>query len=473
MTIGKKLTSSAILILAAIGFATVSFVSSLNRMRRELDDSTGPIATKLEMAGNLKAAANGMRTGQRGILMAALQHDVRGMEAVRKDYNARYQVMTGLLADVKPLIVLERGKIALGALESNARQHADSFANISRLCDSGKVKEAAAAYREHGVAAGAAMEKAAGELMAIQTDLMAQAAANGKRTSVQAFWISAIMSALALAGVAILFVIQRQIAASLRQVAMELGQGAQQVNDATQQLSSTSQALAQGSSEQAASLEETSAASEQINAITLMNIDKSCGAAEGMGKVGARVTEANCALDQMIASMQGITSSSDSIAKIIKVIDGIAFQTNILALNAAVEAARAGEAGMGFAVVADEVRNLAQRSSQAAKDTASLIEDTIVKSHDGGTKLARVAEIIRSITESAGAVKLLVDEVHAGSQEQGKGIDEITKALVRIEQVTQGSAAQAEETASASEEIASQAATVRSVVERLEIMVGR
>src|SRR5205085_5826691 len=114
-----------------------------------------------------------------------------------------------------------------------------------------------------------------------------------------------------------------------------------------------------------------------------------------------RIMEGNRTLEQMVASMSDITSSSGKISKIIKVIDEIAFQTNILALNAAVEAARAGEAGMGFAVVADEVRNLAQRSAQAAKDTACLIEDSIAKSNDGKTKVDQVAAAILEITGEA------------------------------------------------------------------------
>src|SRR5205814_5925044 len=118
-----------------------------------------------------------------------------------------------------------------------------------------------------------------------------------------------------------------------------------------------------------------------------------------------------------VDSMDGITASSDKIFKINRVIDEIAFQTNILALNAAVEAARAGEAGMGFAVVADEVRNLAQRSAQAAKDTAALIEESISKSHEGKNNLNQVATGVRSITESADKVKVLVEEVKLGSEQ--------------------------------------------------------
>src|SRR5207245_434495 len=182
--------------------------------------------------------------------------------------------------------------------------------------------------------------------------------------------------------------------------------------------------------------------------------------------------EANGHLEQMVVSMGEINASSDKISKIIKVIDEIAFQTNILALNAAVEAARAGEAGMGFAVVADEVRNLAQRCAQAAKDTSGLIEESISKSSDGKTKLELVATAVRSITDSAAKVKTLVDEVKLGSDEQARGIDQVSKAIVQMESVTQTTAASAEESASASEELSAQSDTLRSIAARLNGMVG-
>jgi methyl-accepting chemotaxis protein/methyl-accepting chemotaxis protein-1 (serine sensor receptor) len=169
--------------------------------------------------------------------------------------------------------------------------------------------------------------------------------------------------------------------------------------------------------------------------------------------------------------MREINTQSGKISKIIKVIDEIAFQTNILALNAAVEAARAGEAGMGFAVVAGEVRNLAERSAQAARDTAELIEESISKSIDGKVKMDQVAVAIQLIVEEFGKVKTLVDEVNQGSQEQTRGIEEVAKAVIQMQTVTQSTAAGAEESAAAAEDLNTQSEALKNVVRRLTAMV--
>jgi methyl-accepting chemotaxis protein len=170
--------------------------------------------------------------------------------------------------------------------------------------------------------------------------------------------------------------------------------------------------------------------------------------------------------------MKEIDGSSHKIARIIKVIDEIAFQTNILALNAAVEAARAGEAGLGFAVVADEVRNLAQRCAQAARDTAALIEESISTAGDGNAKLDQMAGAVRSMTQSANHVRSLVDEVNLGSQEQSRGMEQISRALLQMEQVTQRTAAGAEQSASAGAELDTHATRLRNLVHEMRELVG-
>ena len=253
----------------------------------------------------------------------------------------------------------------------------------------------------------------------------------------------------------------------------KLGAGMQEVTGAASSMSNASQTLSQGASEQAASLEETSASLEEMAAMTRQNADNSREAAERMTQTEQQVHRANDSLREMVKSMAEIKESSDKVAKIIKVIDQIAFQTNILALNAAVEAARAGEAGQGFAVVADEVRALAQRSAQAARDTAVLIEEAITKSSEGQQTVGKVAAAIESITSSTVSVKGLVDEVSTASRQQSQGIDQVSQAMAQMERVTQGTAATAEESAAASEELSAQAESATSVVARLAELVGQ
>ena len=266
-------------------------------------------------------------------------------------------------------------------------------------------------------------------------------------------------------------VVVRSVNGRLRQAIAELTSGAAQVAAAASQIASSSQTLAHGASEQAASLEETSASTQEINAMTRQNAEECQHAAELVGQSQVQFEHTNVALDAMVGAMNEITESSRKVSKIIKVIDEVAFQTNILALNAAVEAARAGEAGMGFAVVADEVRNLAQRCSQAAGDTSALIEESIAKSNDGKAKVDQVAEAIRGITADAGRIKTIVDGVSGASREQARGIEQIGSAVVSMEQVTQTNAASVEESASAAQELTAQAAAVRDIAQRLSEMV--
>jgi methyl-accepting chemotaxis protein len=290
-------------------------------------------------------------------------------------------------------------------------------------------------------------------------------------TSDKLLAIVLICGCLAIDGVLFYFV-KRSVISSLSEVAVEIAQGAEHVFSAATQISTASQMLAEGTSQQAASLEETSASSEEINSMARRNSENSRSAATLVNQSDEKFADTNRSLKDMVLAMGEINASSDKIAKIIRVIDEIAFQTNILALNAAVEAARAGEAGMGFAVVADEVRNLAQRSAQAARDTAVLIEESISKSNGGKLKVDQVAKAIQMITEQSSQVKTLVDEVQLGSEEQSRGIEQIGKAITHMEQVTQKSAASAEESASAAQQLSGQSSALKGIVTRLNGLLG-
>jgi methyl-accepting chemotaxis protein/methyl-accepting chemotaxis protein-1 (serine sensor receptor) len=303
-------------------------------------------------------------------------------------------------------------------------------------------------------------------------ELTAASAASAAKSS-RDQWIALALALMALmAGIGVCTLVRRA-SVDLQNLAERMSGNAEEVAGAASQVSSASQSLAQGASEQAASLEETSASTEEIASITRRNADNAHQVAGFMENSERNATSVNQTLERMIEKMRDIDASSNKIARIIKVIDEIAFQTNILALNAAVEAARAGEAGLGFAVVADEVRNLAQRCAQAARDTATLIEESIETSRDGNARLDQMAGAVREMTESSGRVKSLVDEVNSGSQEQTRGMDQIARAVLQMQNVTQKNAAGAEQSASAGTELSAHADALRALVFEMREMVGK
>jgi hypothetical protein len=299
----------------------------------------------------------------------------------------------------------------------------------------------------------------------------ARAEAKARSTRLQTVILVLVGMAVAgLVGFGVL--VARRITASLRQTVHELGAASEHTASASGRVASASQAQAQGASRQAASLEEISAASEQINSMAAQNGQNSESAAQLMARSKPRFAEANLALERMVAVIGEIHSASHGVSKIMKVVDEIAFQTNILALNAAVEAARAGEAGAGFSVVADEVRNLAQRCAQAAQETAALMEQSISKSSDGKAKVGQAAEVMRAITDDAAKMAALIDQVNLGSQEQARGTAEIARSILEMERATQQSAASAQQSASTATELAAQSHTLRDIVGRLTALVG-
>ncbi len=259
----------------------------------------------------------------------------------------------------------------------------------------------------------------------------------------------------------------RDVRITLRRNVEELSRDTERILEVAGQVAEASRLLTLGASKQAASLEETSESSETLSSMTHKNAENAQAVAEVTLESEKLVESANRTLAEMVISMTEINEASGRIAHIIKVIDEISFQTNILALNAAVEAAHAGEAGASFAVVAEEVRNLAQRSAQAAKDTATMIEESITKANEGNRKLDQVKEAIAAITLSSTRIKTLVDQVSGGSQEQANGFAQVSSAIARMERIVRETAASAERSASVSKELNTQAAAMHCVLEPL------
>ena len=259
----------------------------------------------------------------------------------------------------------------------------------------------------------------------------------------------------------------------LRALSSTIQQGSEQVAAAASQVSSTSQSLAEGASEQAASLEETSSSLEEMASMAKRNAENVQQAKDLSGQTRVAADTGTNDMQEMKQAMDAIKASSDDVAKIIKTIDEIAFQTNILALNAAVEAARAGEAGAGFAVVADEVRNLAQRSAQSAKETATKIEESIAKSIHGVQISEKVATSLNAIAEKTRKVDGIVAEIATASSEQRQGVDQVNLAVGQMDKVTQSNASNAEESAAAAEELNAQSLTLKDAVTELSALVGR
>jgi len=461
---------SLVALLAISG--VVSFITGRS-MKAQLDNATQKTARQQELSLHLQRDGVSLSNLQRGLLLAALGGDQNGLTQIRQsvtslrgDMKKRFDEMNDLLAG------REEGLRLVNELQRASTEWDATEEQVEKLVADGQAAQAWDVARQRSAPLLSRLNENSVRLTAMQDRLFTEAIKSGDDSyRVLLSLIIGVFAASMLLAVVVRWIV-KGILTTLRAATHDLAQGAQHVATASSQVASSSQSLSQGATEQAASLEQTSASMEEIASMTRMNAENTHQAAGMMADAERQVHGANAALGAMVASMSAIKESSDKVSKIIKTIDEIAFQTNILALNAAVEAARAGEAGMGFAVVADEVRTLAQRSAQAAKDTAVLIEESIAKANDGNQKVGLVTSAIAAITDSSVKAKGLIDEVSVASRQQSQGIEQVSQAIAQMEKVTQTNAASAEESAAVSEELSAQAEEASSVVRRLMDLVG-
>ena len=284
--------------------------------------------------------------------------------------------------------------------------------------------------------------------------------------------LGAIIAGLALLAVAFVQLLSLRIGRDLAKISGTLSGAVDDIFNKAGGFTATSNQLASGASEQAASIEQTTASLEEMASMTKQNADSAQTATQIASQTRVSVENGADGMKRMTVAMDGITSSSAEIGKIIKTIDDIAFQTNILALNAAVEAARAGEVGAGFAVVAEEVRALALRSATAARDSSDKIETALRRSKEGKSTSVEVASMLGSIVQQVQQMDSLVAEIAKASSEQSEGLKQLNNAMSQMDKVTQSNAAGAEETASAAQELSGQTDLLRSAVKQLNAFTG-
>jgi methyl-accepting chemotaxis protein len=470
MTIGKKLfLSIGAVVVAALVMGVMTFVS-LSRVGAGMDRVVNENVKRQYLANQMYINLTEMISLERGMQIQAVLKNQAAIDKFHEDYRAELSKLQANIPQFAPLIVTPQGQEFLQAITSGSSRLGDFNEQLYQKATNHDVDGSIALLTNEFIPFANQLQTGSANIAHLQIGLMAEEVKNVRSIQAQSTAISIFMVLLCLAvGVVVVFIVLG-INRDLLATATSLSDGAAQIAAAATQVSSSSQSLAQGATEQAAAIEETSA--EQINSMARRSTDSSRATAALVAESQNRVGLANQNLEDMVVAMNDLADSSGQIAKIIKVIDEIAFQTNILALNAAVEAARAGEAGMGFAVVAEEVRNLAQRSAQAAKDTAALIEASIAKTSSSKEKVDQVAVTMRAITEESGRIKVLVDGVSQGSEEQSRGIEQIGKAITQIEKTTQNAAANSEESAAAAEELSAQSETLREVIGQLRMMVS-
>jgi methyl-accepting chemotaxis protein len=471
-TLGRRLKAGLGLLLAGLLILGINSLVRIAALSGQIDQMVDVTVGSMQRAGDIRYFLAELQAGLRQVVIATAKGDTATVDRTKQQLKDGEQKLRAALDDMARISQLEgmakRCDEIRGHMQkwSEQRQQIETFSANAQTLEAAEASDVA---RDYGLKATAVAEDIFKQHVAALASDKQHAVA-----SYRASWIllGGILIAAMSVAVFVFFSVHKSDNV-LRSMAVDLRNGATHVVAASGEVASSAQALSQGSSSQAASLQQGSGSMKEIAATTGQNAQHAVQAAGLMTDVATRVNQSNSALNDMVRAMASIRESSAKVSKIIKTIDEIAFQTNILALNAAVEAARAGEAGMGFAVVADEVRTLAQRSAQAARDTAVLIEEAIGSAREGERQVEQMSGSIVAITEQVKVVKGLVDQVSAGSQQQAQDIQQVTQVIAQMEQTTHTTASIAQQSAAASEELSAQAEITMQLVTSLEKLVGR
>lgn len=470
--IGTKLTGAFGGLLAVVlGLSVVSLMQSTG-LTRELNQAVRVTAQKQFLAGEISAATAKMLALERGVVLGSILQQPEVVAQHKQEFGKVADQAGQRLAEFRPLVEDQEARGLAAALGEQLASVDQGHREMMQLLDRQQFDQVQKTFDERVLPRLRQIEAQAQSLVRQEQSRLASAAASAQSSGNRSRLLIAVFAMLSVCGGAAGLVMVAQTNRSLREVARGVAEEAERVASAAAQVCAAGQTVARGASDQAASLQQTAASMSQINAVTHQNADHSRSTAELMRSAEAAVTEAEQTIREMSASMREISASGEKITKVVKLIDDIAFQTRILSLNAAVEAARAGVAGAGFAVVADQVGRLAEQCAEAATQTGQMVEDTVSRVREGEAKLMRTAGAVHTVVQQAAKVKQLVDEVSAGNQEQARGIDEVTKSVSLMQEVTQRTAAGAQQSAAAGEDLDRRSRSLEAVVARMRALVG-
>ena len=470
LSVNQKVGSLVLLASATmLAFAGVVFYEFEQNVKNERDLET--ISTALTNHLEADMMHDALRSDVLSATLAGIKKDVSAGKDVLKELDNHIGIFRTAIEKSEKLDLDDSTKAALASVAQPLNEYTKLASELAKkaIQDPAAGESGMADFGKKFQDLERSMSTASG-LIESRAEAIKASAEASKKLFLNFLFVGIGVSILLLNLVGL--IVAKSIPRSFMLLIDRLAIGAAQIESASGHIASSSESLASSTTEQAASLEETSASLEEIASMTKNNAENSREAKDLTGAMREVADTGASDMDKMAHAMAAIKESSNNIAKIIKTIDEIAFQTNILALNAAVEAARAGEAGMGFAVVAEEVRNLALRSASAARETAEKIEDSIQKSSAGVQINAKVSLSLADIVSKARQADELVAQISIASNEQSQGIDQINSSVSQMDAMTQNNAAGAEESANVSADLRTQSTQLTQLVQELQTLVG-